>query len=172
MRQRDGVLTLRLSPESLGDIKIQVRVESGQVSARIDAQTDQARQLLIESTATLRTALEAHGLVVERIEVAPAERNATMDPAVAMATPADQRAQGGALSPTDQPPPQGFGDGAPPEHRDAHGQHADGGSSGPDEGVHASSDAENVVANAIITPDALDLTQVEGHWVLRVDLVA
>jgi flagellar hook-length control protein FliK len=170
VRQRDGTLTLRLSPESLGDIKIVVRVESGQVSAQIDAQTDQARQLLSDTASTLRSALEAQGLVVERIEVAPAERHATMDPAAGPHAPiAENRAQGGALSAPDQPPPHGFGDGAPPEHRDASGHESGSGSQG------ASTDAHFDAAEASADPTPLgtiDFAQVDGRWVLRVDLVA
>lgn len=169
VRQRDGTLTLRLSPESLGDIKIVVRVESGQVSAQIDAQTDQARQLLSDTASTLRSALEAQGLVVERIEVAPAERHATMEPAAGQAPIAENRAQGGALSAPDQPPPHGFGDGAPPEHRDASGHESGSGSQG------ASTDAHFDAAEASADPTPLgtiDFAQVDGRWVLRVDLVA
>lgn len=170
VRQRDGTLTLRLSSESLGDIKIVVRVESGQVSAQIDAQTDQARQLLSDTASTLRSALEAQGLVVERIEVAPAERHATMDPAAGQHAPiAENRAQGGALSAPDQPPPHGFGDGAPPEHRDASGHESGSGSQG------ARTDAHFDAAEASADPTPLgtiDFAQVDGRWVLRVDLVA
>lgn len=169
VRQRDGTLTLRLSPDSLGDIKIQVRVESGHVSAHIHAQTDQARQLLTESASTLRTALEAHGLVVERVEVAPAERHATMDAAIAHPAPiAENRAQGGALSDPDQPPPHGFGDGAPPEHRDAQGHHTGLGS-------HDSADDSHdhdAVLDLTQPSAGFDLAQVNGRWVVRVDLVA
>lgn len=169
VRQRDGTLTLRLSPDFLGDIKIQVRVESGHVSAHIHAQTDQARQLLTESASTLRTALEAHGLVVERIEVAPAERHATMDAAIAHPAPiAENRAQGGALSDPDQPPPHGFGDGAPPEHRDAQGHDTGLGSR---DSADESHDGDAFLD--LTQPSAgFDLAEVNGRWVVRVDLVA
>lgn len=170
VRQRDGTLTLRLSPESLGDIKIQVRVESGQVSAHISAQTEQARHLLSESAPTLRSALEAHGLVVERIDVAPAERHATMEPAGAMYAPqAENRAQGGALSVQDQPPPLGFGDGAPPEQRDANGHETGRGSHGADAFAR---DAGESSDESTHMPGRIDHEQFDGIWVMRIDLVA
>lgn len=167
VRQRDGTLTLRLSPDSLGEIRIQVRVESGQVSAHIDAQSDQARQLLTESAATLRSALEAQGLVVERIEVAPAERHATPDPAVAHAPIAGERAQGGALSPPDQPSPHGFGDGASPEHREGHSAHSHQPSS---DDAYTASDLAGEAIDSSNLPTPLEFNS--GRWVMRVDLVA
>ena len=167
VRQRDGTLTLRLSPDALGDIKIQVRVESGHVSAHIDAQSEQARQLLSDTASTLRSALEAHGLVVERIEVAPAERHATNDPVIAHSAPITEqhRAQGGALSDPDQPPPQGIGDGATPDHSDR-------GHNSASNAQDASSSVDEPLEALGATDGAMGLERVDDRWVLRVDLVA
>jgi len=75
MKQRDGSLTLRLKPAELGTLRVDVAVRSERVVATLRTQTDQARELLHSNLAHLRTALEARGLAVERIEVAgPAEQ--------------------------------------------------------------------------------------------------
>jgi hypothetical protein len=70
VRQRGGTVTLRLSPESLGLVRVEVRVAEGQVRVRMEANTDSARRLLGDHLAALRQALEDQGLRVDRIEVA------------------------------------------------------------------------------------------------------
>ncbi|MBM4108076.1 MAG: hypothetical protein FJ255_04600 [Phycisphaerae bacterium] len=70
LRQRGGSVTLRLSPESLGGVRIQVKVAERAVTVRIEAQTEAARRLLGDAVPALRSALEDQGLRIERIEVA------------------------------------------------------------------------------------------------------
>ncbi len=60
---------LRLTPPELGTLQIEVVVENGAVSARIDAQTAGARNLLLENISQLREALSQNGSSVERVEV-------------------------------------------------------------------------------------------------------
>lgn len=69
MRQRDGTVTMRLAPGNLGPLKATVTVLGGSVVARLEPTTESARKLLDDSKDTLRTALEARGLHVDRIEV-------------------------------------------------------------------------------------------------------
>lgn len=69
LRQKGGNVTLRLAPESLGDLKIAMKLDGTSVWASIEATTETARQLLDDQRDTLRGALEAHGLKVERLEV-------------------------------------------------------------------------------------------------------
>jgi hypothetical protein len=88
MRQRDGVVTIQLRPDSLGHLKIRIGIEDGTVSARFQASTPQARDLLKENLDTLRTALEARGLQVDRLHV---EIGGRTDPALRQDGATDHR---------------------------------------------------------------------------------
>jgi len=74
LKQGGGTAVLRLQPEHLGQLRIEVTIEADRVSARMEASSDAARELLMDSKETLRSALEARGLSVERIEVETVRR--------------------------------------------------------------------------------------------------
>lgn len=67
--KQGGKATLRLSPDSLGDLTIHLHVKDDQVTARLEPTTDSARHLLEAKSHELWAALEARGLSVERIEI-------------------------------------------------------------------------------------------------------
>ena len=69
LAQRGGSLTLRLTPDTLGSLKIQMDVSQGVVSVRLETVTEQARQLLSQHLDTLRSALESKGLSVDKLGV-------------------------------------------------------------------------------------------------------
>ena len=69
VRQQGGTLTIKLDPPTLGKLTIRMTIEHGKVEATFDAQTAQARELLLEHTSTLRAQLRDRGLIVERIEI-------------------------------------------------------------------------------------------------------
>lgn len=69
LRHKGGNVTLRLAPDSLGDLKIAMKLEGTKVWANIETTTALAHQLLDGQRESLRGALEAHGLTVERLEV-------------------------------------------------------------------------------------------------------
>ncbi|MFZ4576701.1 MAG: flagellar hook-length control protein FliK [Phycisphaerales bacterium] len=69
LAQRGGTLTMRLTPESLGAMRIQMDVQQGVVNVSMDVSNPQAHRLLMESIDTLRSSLEARGLAVEKIGV-------------------------------------------------------------------------------------------------------
>lgn len=69
LNQRGGVLTMRLDPPQLGQLRIQMTITQGTVSAEFQASTPQAQALLERSLAVLRSALQGHGLTVERLTV-------------------------------------------------------------------------------------------------------
>lgn len=69
LAQRGGTLTMRLTPESLGAMRIQMDVQHGVVNVSMDVANPRAHRLLMESIDTLRTSLEARGLAVEKIGV-------------------------------------------------------------------------------------------------------
>ncbi|MEZ6243775.1 MAG: flagellar hook-length control protein FliK [Phycisphaerales bacterium] len=69
LRQKGGSLTLRLSPQSLGELKISMRLENGGVRASFKPSESSARELLQNNLDSLKTALEQHGVRVERLSV-------------------------------------------------------------------------------------------------------
>ncbi len=74
LRQQGGTVLLRLEPDSLGTLRIRMDLEAGRVEATLEASSDRARRLLDDALPSLRSALEAHGLSVERLDVRLAER--------------------------------------------------------------------------------------------------
>jgi hypothetical protein len=73
LEKGNGTLTMRLKPEALGQLNVKVSMKEGVLTAQFQAQTREARDLLLSTAADLRRALEAVGVTVERIEatVAP-----------------------------------------------------------------------------------------------------
>jgi flagellar hook-length control protein FliK len=69
LKQGEGTVTLRLQPTHLGSLKVHITMQDSAVSAKIEPTNASARQLLLDSESSLRAALEARGLSVERIEV-------------------------------------------------------------------------------------------------------
>ena len=69
LNQRGGIMTMRLQPPQLGDLRVQMTIARGVVTAQFHAATPQAHALLEQSLAVLRSALEANGLTVERLTV-------------------------------------------------------------------------------------------------------
>lgn len=69
LRQGGGVVTLRLTPDSLGTLRIKLDVAGSAVQARIEASSAEARRLLEAELPTLRGAMEARGLTLENVSV-------------------------------------------------------------------------------------------------------
>lgn len=119
LRAKDGPVTLHLTPEHLGQLRVELSHSEDGVHARFDAATPEARRLLESSLADLKAALEARGLHVERLEVRLTESagsgaehrtHARDDPAHA-----DQRGTtDGGDHPDHQPDPRNSGDGDRP----------------------------------------------------------
>lgn len=104
LRQRGGSVTLRLSPESLGLVRVEVRVNEGRVFVRIEAQTDPARRLLADHLSSLRLALEDQGLRIDRVEVSR-PRDAAEDGATDGRDHRGQQGRGGGDTPGRDPDP-------------------------------------------------------------------
>ncbi len=68
-RNQDGQLRLRLSPPELGSLRLEVKLQGGVMTARIEAETAAARTLLLESLPVLRDRLSEQGIRVEQFEV-------------------------------------------------------------------------------------------------------
>lgn len=69
LQQKGGTLTMRLIPETLGSMKIQMDVKQGIVNVNLEVGTAEAHRLLTQSLDTLRTALESRGLAVDKLGV-------------------------------------------------------------------------------------------------------
>lgn len=68
-RQRDGELRLRLHPPELGVLKIELRVERGVVTARLETESEMAKNLLLEHLPDLRQRLTEQRLKIDSLEV-------------------------------------------------------------------------------------------------------
>lgn len=68
INQRGGVMTMRLDPPDLGELRIQMSLSRGVVSAQFEASNPQAHELINKHLATLRSSLESQGLTVERLQ--------------------------------------------------------------------------------------------------------
>lgn len=68
-QERGGDLQLRLSPPELGSLRLQVKMTDGALTARLEAETPQARQVLADSMPQLRERLAEQNIRVERFDV-------------------------------------------------------------------------------------------------------
>ena len=73
-RSNGGAMTMRLEPESLGTLRVQMQMSQGRVSVRFQAETPQARALLQQNVDALRAGLESKGLMLEQVHVQPLMR--------------------------------------------------------------------------------------------------
>lgn len=64
-----GQLRLRLSPAELGSLRLDVTVKEGVLSARIEAETEHARQVLTDNLPQLRERLGEQGIKIERFDI-------------------------------------------------------------------------------------------------------
>ncbi|MEQ9616916.1 MAG: flagellar hook-length control protein FliK [Phycisphaerales bacterium] len=69
VQQRGGSLTIRLTPATLGTVKIDLELAQGRVSVDLHASTDLAQDAISKNISLLRSSLESKGLTVDRIAV-------------------------------------------------------------------------------------------------------
>jgi len=75
MGERSGTLRLRLSPPELGSLRLEIAVHQGVLSARIEAETPEARNLLLDNISGLRDRLAGQDIKVERLDVELMDRS-------------------------------------------------------------------------------------------------
>lgn len=68
-QQRDGKIQVRLSPPDLGSVKIELAVQNGVLSAKLEAETPAARNLLLDSLPALRERLAQQEIRIEKFDV-------------------------------------------------------------------------------------------------------
>ncbi|MHC5006803.1 MAG: flagellar hook-length control protein FliK [Planctomycetota bacterium] len=76
VNQRGGAMNMRLTPPELGQLRVQMTIARGVVTAQFQPATAEVQAILDRSLATLRTALESHGLTVERLSVQGVQQQA------------------------------------------------------------------------------------------------
>jgi flagellar hook-length control protein FliK len=65
----DGLMRIRLHPPELGSLRLEVRVQSGVLTARLEADTPQARAVLVDNLPVLRERLAEQGVRIEQFDV-------------------------------------------------------------------------------------------------------
>lgn len=68
LRQGGGALTMKLSPATLGDIRIEMTMQSGKVSVQFDVGSLAAYEAVKGQIGELKHSLEQRGMTVERVE--------------------------------------------------------------------------------------------------------
>lgn len=66
---RGGEIQIRLSPPSLGSLKLEVKVQNGVMAARIEAENATSRTILLENLPVLKERLAEQGIQVESFDV-------------------------------------------------------------------------------------------------------
>jgi len=69
MNTQGGTMKIRLSPEHLGEVKIQLSTKDGHVRVQIDAKNDEARGMLKDGLEGLRSAMESRGVTVDDLSI-------------------------------------------------------------------------------------------------------
>jgi flagellar hook-length control protein FliK len=67
---------LRLSPPELGSLHIEINVSNGEMTARVQAETPAARNVLLDNLPALRERLAQHDIKVQRFDVDLMDRSA------------------------------------------------------------------------------------------------
>lgn len=67
LRSSDSEMTLRLTPERLGELRIQIKREGDRIALRLTTQSAEARDLLQSGSDELARALQSKGVQVERV---------------------------------------------------------------------------------------------------------
>jgi flagellar hook-length control protein FliK len=78
--QRGGFLRLRLRPPELGALQLEVSLQRGHLTARIETETQQARNVLLEHLPQLRERLAEQGIQVEKFDVDVSSRDSSDTP--------------------------------------------------------------------------------------------
>lgn len=77
IQQKGGTITIRMMPPELGQVRVDIVMDGGKVTANFQTESESIQNLMSRELGQLRTALEKQGLTVERLEVTqrPASTN-------------------------------------------------------------------------------------------------
>ncbi|NOQ46896.1 MAG: hypothetical protein GQ559_09540 [Desulfobulbaceae bacterium] len=76
-RLESGSITLRLHPQELGELRMEIKVEQDNIKAHITTQNPQVQEILDRHLPRLREALEQQGLSLEQMKVTVADSDNT-----------------------------------------------------------------------------------------------
>lgn len=115
LMRKGGSMQINLRPEALGRVRVDLTMSEGVVSARLEAETEPARQLLTQDIGRLRTMLEQRGMRVERLEVVSgqAERDGSATRNGASGFDPDRSEQHAGKDAGDEPGGKDAGSGSP-----------------------------------------------------------
>ncbi|MCG8587586.1 MAG: flagellar hook-length control protein FliK [Pirellulales bacterium] len=68
-QRSDGEVRIRLHPPELGALRMQIKVDDGQLVARLETETQTARKLLLDNLPALRDRLAGQEIRIERFDV-------------------------------------------------------------------------------------------------------
>jgi flagellar hook-length control protein FliK len=68
-QQRGGDIKLRLNPPELGSLRLELRIDEGVMTARMETETSTARAAIMDSLPALRERLIEQGIRIERFDV-------------------------------------------------------------------------------------------------------
>ena len=68
-RGEDGTIRLRLAPPELGTLQLEVKLRDGVMVARLETETNEARQLLLQNLPMLRERLGQQEITIEQFDV-------------------------------------------------------------------------------------------------------
>ena len=68
-RLESGTVNLKLNPQELGELRMEIKITQDNIKAHIVAQTPQAQEMISQHLPRLREALEQQGLHLQQIEV-------------------------------------------------------------------------------------------------------
>lgn len=97
MARRSGSVRLRLSPPELGSLRLEISVRNGMMSVRAEAETNTARNLLLDNLPMLRERLAQQEIKVQQFSVDLADRSPG-GPSDRTADQAPSHQQGGSSS--------------------------------------------------------------------------
>ena len=77
IQQKGGTITIRMMPPELGQVRVDIQMDGGKVTASFQTESQSIQNLMSRELGQLRLALEKQGLTVERLEVTqrPASTN-------------------------------------------------------------------------------------------------
>ena len=67
--RRGGPIRVQLTPPELGTLRLEVKVERGEIVARVETDTQEARNVLLDNLPALRQRLEQQDIKVQRFDV-------------------------------------------------------------------------------------------------------
>jgi hypothetical protein len=77
VNQKGGTITIRMMPPELGQVKVDIQMQGGKVSASFQTEHQSVQTLMNRELSQLRQALERQGLTVEKLEVTHRSANSS-----------------------------------------------------------------------------------------------